>query len=128
MSLRSAFNVGTNVTFVPVTFKCGDCLVVIKVFMWNDELVQGMPGLIPGSVRVKGDQNADIAQETTGELSSSMKGDYGGVFTTISVDRNGNLINHDIVGLLGDVLTEIRKMNVQLSMITDHEVSGSDIR
>jgi len=102
--------------------------MVIKMFMCDGELVHGMPGLIPGSVHIRGNQNVDAVQETTGELFSSLKGDYNGAFTTISVDRNGNLINHDVVGLLDGVLTELKKMNAHLSMITDHEISGSDVR
>ena len=86
-----------------------------------------MPGLIPSDVHPKGDQNVELSQEPTGELATSMKGDHGGIPTSLSVDRDGNLMDYSGKELLEQIMLELQKLNTQLSMITDHEISESDI-
>lgn len=85
-----------------------------------------MPKLIPGSVYPKGDQHIVLSQETTGELATSMKGEHDGTLTTISVDRDGNLVNYTSIMLLEQIMLELRKINIQLASITNYEIMEDD--
>lgn len=86
-----------------------------------------MVSLVPSHVHPKGNQNIELSQEPTGELSAAMKGVYGGEFESLAVDRDGNLMDYSGRGLLEQMLLELQKLNMHLSMITDHEISESDI-
>ena len=86
-----------------------------------------MVSLVPSHVYPKGDQNIELAQEPTGELSSAVKGVHDGEFKPVSVDWEGNLKDYSGRELLELVLLELQKLNMQLSMITDHEIMESDI-
>lgn len=87
-----------------------------------------MAGLVPSDVHPRGDQNVEFSQEPTGELAAAMKGDHAGTPIPLSVDRDGNLMDYSVKELLGQILLELQKLNIQLSMITDHEISESDTR
>ena len=86
-----------------------------------------MPRLIPGQVHIQGDQNVECSQETTGELKTSMKGTHDEELVSVAVDRNGNLMDYASRELFEQILFELQKVNVQLSMITDHELKESDL-
>lgn len=86
-----------------------------------------MPRLIASGVYSKGDQHAELSQELTGELKTSIQGDHGGVLTPLLVDRDGNLIDYTSWELLEQILLELRKFNMQLSMMTDHEIMDGDV-
>lgn len=87
-----------------------------------------MPKLIPGYVYPKGDQHIALSQETTGELAASMKGDHDGTLTTISVDRDGNLMDYTSIRLLEQIMSELRKINIQLASITNYEITEDDVQ
>jgi hypothetical protein len=87
-----------------------------------------MVSLVPSHVHPKGDQNIELSQEPTGELSAAMKGVHDGGFESLAVDRDGNLMDYSGRELLEQMLLELQKLNTQLSMITDHEISESDTR
>lgn len=85
-----------------------------------------MPKLIPGYVYPKGDQHVTLSQETTGELAASMKGDHDGTLTTISVDHDGNLMDYTSAELLEKIMLELRRINIQLALITNYEITEDD--
>lgn len=86
-----------------------------------------MVGLVPSHVYPKGDQNIELSQEPTGELSAAMKGAHDGGFKSLAVDWDGSLTDYSVRELFERMLMELEKLNMQLSMITDHEIVESDI-
>lgn len=87
-----------------------------------------MVSLVPSHVYPKGNQNIELSQELTGELSAAMKGVHDGEFESLAVDWEGNLKDYSGRELLEQMLLELQKLNTQLSTITDHEILESDIR
>lgn len=85
-----------------------------------------MAMLIPSNVYPKGDQNIEFSQESTGELAASMKGVHDGEMQSLAVDREGNLKDYPGRELLGRILLELQKLNIQISMITDQEITEED--
>ena len=103
-------------------------LLYQPIFKYFDVKEYIMPKLIPSSIYPKGDKHKVLSQETTGELSTAIKGDYGGTFTQLTMDRDGNLMNYQSLALFEQILAELQKMNMHLSMMTDHEITEDDIR
>ena len=87
-----------------------------------------MTSLTLAHVYPKGDQNTELSQESTGELSVAMKGVHDGDFESLAIDWEGNLKDYSGRELLEQMLLELQKLNTQLSMITDHEIKEEDTR
>jgi hypothetical protein len=97
------------------------------IFKYFDVSIDIMPRLIQGSIYPIGDKHIVLSQETTGELKALAQGKHGDTITPLEVDSGGNLMDYTSRGLLEQILLELQKFNVQISMITDHEIMESDI-
>jgi hypothetical protein len=112
----SALTSGTDGTFVPPT---------IKYFGGYLKL---MAKLVPSRVYPKGNAHELLSQEETGELKTLVEGKHGDTIVPMSLDSSGNTMNYTERDLLYNILCELRKINVQLSMITDNEVAEGDVK
>jgi len=87
-----------------------------------------MPTKLPGSTYIKGGRGVIVPQESTGELQTIAGGKHGGEFVPLAVDVDGNPKGYTERDLFSDILCELRKINLHLSMITDAEFKENDTR
>jgi len=87
-----------------------------------------MPSITPGSTYVKGNEGVIVPQESSGELKTVIEGKHGDTILPMALDSDGNQMGYKELEIFRDILCELRKMNLQLSMITDYEIRGSDVK
>ena len=87
-----------------------------------------MPSITPGSTHIKGDQGVIVPQESSGELQAVIEGKHGDTILPMALDSDGNQMGYKELAVFQDILCELRKVNLQLSMMTDHEIMESDVK
>ena len=86
-----------------------------------------MPSLTPGSTHIKGAKGVIVSQESSGELTAVVEGKHGDTILPIALDSDGNQMSYNELEVFHGILCELRKVNLQLSMMTDHEIEDGDV-